>query len=178
MKVFKDILGYNHDELLSDAFELVPVMDVVYEVKTKMITKDTNVKVDTGANDSQEEGEEGSEAPATGGSTIVQVNNLIEAQRLTLTSFDDKKGYLLYLKGYMKEIENYLKENNPARVDTFKKNAQEYAKQIVANFSKYEFYQGENMDADGMVILKYYKDEDPINPYFVFWIDGLRAEKY
>ncbi|KAF2071651.1 hypothetical protein CYY_007026 [Polysphondylium violaceum] len=171
MKVFKDILGYNQDEVLSDAFDITE-LDVVYEVKTKMIKKDTSIKVDTGANASEEEEEEGTES-----SGVVEVNNLVDAHNLTLTSFD-KKAYLTYIKGYMKEVAAKLEVNNPGRVEDFKKGAQEFIKGVVAKFDQYTFYQGENMDADGMVILAYYKEDDPKNPFFYYFKDGLRGEKY
>ncbi|GAM19112.1 hypothetical protein SAMD00019534_022870 [Acytostelium subglobosum LB1] len=173
MRVYKDILGYNKDELFSDAFEIND-LGIVYEVKTKQISKDTNVKVDTGANASEEE-----EADGEGGapnSSIITVNNLVDGQRLTSTNFD-KKGYITYLKGYMKAIETYLADNNPDRVAAFKKDAQEYAKTLIGNFDKYQFWQGENMDADGMVALSYTKDNDTAE-YFIFWKDGVVSEKY
>ncbi|EGC39381.1 hypothetical protein DICPUDRAFT_52670 [Dictyostelium purpureum] len=171
MKVFKDILGYYHDELLSDAFE-IEEKDVVYEVKTKMITKDLDVKVDIGANASEEEGDEGVDSAG-----LVQVNNLVDSMRLTETSFD-KKGYLTYIKGYMKALSDKLSETNPSRVDAFKSGAQEYIKGMVGQFSEYKFYQGENMDADGLVVLSYYKNPEDPAPTFVYFKDGLEAVKY
>ncbi|EFA84550.1 hypothetical protein PPL_01539 [Heterostelium album PN500] len=166
MRVYKDILGYYKDELFSDAFPIAD-LGVVYEVTTKQVSKDLNVKVDTGANESTEEGEE-TEGVADAG--IITVNNLVDAHRLQATNFD-KKGYLTYLKGFMKEVESYLASNNPTRVDTFKKEAQEYAKKVLGEFDKYTFWQGENLDAEGMVALSYKKDNDA-NEYFVFWKDA------
>ncbi|EGG23153.1 TCTP family protein 1 [Cavenderia fasciculata] len=176
MKIFKDILGYYKDELFSDAFPIKEVSDIVYEVTTKIVSRDLNVKVDIGANDS-EEVEEGGEDTGVADAGVVKVNNLVDSHRLQVTNFD-KKGYLTYLKGYMKEIEVYLAENNPDRVAAFKKGAQEYAKTIVGNFDKYTFYQGENLDAEGMVALSYFSEEDPNVQYFIFWKDGVRGEKY
>ncbi|KYQ94418.1 hypothetical protein DLAC_11601 [Tieghemostelium lacteum] len=171
MKIFNCVIGYSKDEVLSDAFEMVEVGDVVYEVKTKMITKDTNVVVNTGANASEEENEdEGTD------SSVVTVNNLVDAQRLVETSFT-KKDYLTYIKGYMKAVQDYLMQNNPGRVDPFKKGAQDYVKKVLENFDQYKFYTGENMDADGIVILQFYKPDDATTPYFAYWKDGLLGQK-
>ena len=101
--------------------------------------------------------------------------DIVHSFRLQPTSFD-KKSYLLHLKDYMKNVEGKLKETNPERVESFKKEAQEYAKQIVANFKDYEFYTGESMNPDGQVALLNYR-EDGITPYFTLWKDGLKGMK-
>jgi len=44
------------------------------------------------------------------------------------------------LKIYMKDLINYLKEKNPARVDSFKAEAQAFFKGVVEHFDDYEFY--------------------------------------
>jgi len=125
--------------------------------------------VDIGANPSQEEQEEVLEEGAK------TVNNVAHSFRLQATTFD-KKSYLAYLKSYMKVIKNHLAENKPDRVETFEKNAQAYAKKIVANFKDFEFYVGESMNPDGMVALLNYR-EDGVTPYFTFWKDGLKEIK-
>lgn len=58
--------------------------------------------------------------------------------RLQSTQFD-KKSFLAYLKGYMKEVKTKLQEKSPDRVTTFEQGAQGFAKKIVANFKDYEF---------------------------------------
>ncbi|KAG5351941.1 hypothetical protein C0989_004438 [Termitomyces sp. Mn162] len=75
--------------------------------------------------------------------------------------------------GYMKALKEKLPEE---RREAFEKGAQAYAKKIVANFKDYEFYTGENMDAEGMVALLNYR-EDGVTPYFTFWKDGLKEVK-
>lgn len=76
----------------------------------------------------------------------------------------------------MKAIKSYLAEHNPERVDAFEKGAQAFAKKLVANFKDYEFYTGESMDPDGMVVLLNYR-EDGTTPYLTFWKDGLKQVK-
>jgi Translationally controlled tumour protein len=104
--------------------------------------------------------------------------------RLSSTSFD-KKSYLTYLKGYMKKVKSYLEEKaaetgateeDKSRPEKFVAAAQSYAKKIIANFKDWEFYTGEGMDPDGMVVLLNYR-EDGTTPYLVYFKDGLKMEK-
>jgi len=104
--------------------------------------------------------------------------------RLQGTSFD-KKSYLTYLKGYMKKVKGHLEEKAKAegasdedkeRPEKFATAAQNYAKKIVASFKDWEFFTGESMDPDGMVVLLNYR-EDGTTPYLVYFKDGLKIEK-
>jgi hypothetical protein len=103
------------------------------------------------------------------------VNNVVHSMRLQPTTFD-KKSYLTYLKGYMKRVKAHLAEKDPQRVEAFEKSAQTYAKKIVAGFKDWEFYTGDKMDPDAMVVLLNYR-EDGTTPYLVFFKDGLKVEK-
>jgi len=156
------------DEMLSDAYKMIDVDDVVYEVDASMIVVKEG-DVDIGANASAEEQAEALEDGAQ------QVNNIVHSFRLSSTSFD-KKSYLTYLKGYMKAVKAHLQSTNPDRVPVFEKKAAEFAKKVVGNFKDYEFYTGESMNPDGMVALLNYR-EDGTTPYFVMWKDGLKEVK-
>ncbi|MEU6957932.1 translationally-controlled tumor protein [Streptomyces sp. NPDC045714] len=169
MMIYKDVLGYYKDELFSDAFP-IEELPALYSVTAKNVVKDLNVKVDLGG-DAHEEAEE---AKAAGDSGTVKVINLVDSHRLQPTSFD-KKGYLTYLKGYMKEIEAYLGERAPGEAAGFRKAAQEAAKTIVDDFDSYSFYQGENLDAEGMAVLARPAGDTWT---FLFWKHGIKAEKY
>lgn len=143
--------------------------------------------LDTGANASAEEAEEGTEDAA------VQVNNVVNSFRLQSTSFD-KKSYLTHLKGiylalvfseilliisgYMKAVKQKMKEANKSdeEIAEFEKGAQSYAKKIVSNFKDYDFYVGESMDPDAMVVLMNYR-EDGTTPFVTVWKHGLKQEK-
>jgi len=168
MIIYKDIL--TGDEIISDSYDLKEVDGAVYEVDCAMITLGA-VEVNTGANASAEEAEEGVEDGA------VQVNNVVNSFRLSQTSFD-KKTYLSHLKGYMKKVKEALKANgaDDAKVTDFEKGAQAYAKKIVGNFKDYDFYIGESMDPDGMVVLMNYR-EDGVTPYVTVWKHGLTEMK-
>lgn len=123
-----------------------------------------------GGNASAEEAAEGTE---DGTETKI---NVVHSHQLVETQFD-KKSYLAYLKGYLKRIEKKLEETNPDRVETFKAKAQTFVKdRVLANFSNWQFFTGERMDPDGMVVLMDYR-EDGLTPYFLLFKDGLIEEK-
>ncbi|KAF8607558.1 translationally controlled tumor-associated [Ceratobasidium sp. AG-I] len=166
MLLYEDIL--TGDEIFSDAFPLKEVDDIVYEIDCALIIVKEG-DVDIGANPSAEETEEALEGGAT------QVNNVVHSFRLQPTAFE-KKGYLGYLKAYMKAVKAKLAESNPERVEAFEKGAAAYAKKIVANFKDFEFYTGESMNPDGLVLLLNYR-EDGVTPYFTVWKDGLKSVK-
>lgn len=168
MLLFTDIL--NGDEVFSDAYPHKVVDDIVYEVDCQMIVvKDGDV--DIGANPSAEETAEALEDGAK------QVNNVIHSFRLQPTTFE-KKQYLTYLKDYMKRVKAELEKNGASEdeVKGFTTGAQKYASKIIANFKDYEFYTGENMDVNGMVLLLNYR-EDGITPYFTIWKHGVKEVK-
>jgi len=167
MLLYEDIL--TGDEIVSDAFPLKLVDDIVYEVDCAIITVRPGADVDIGANPSADEQEEGVED-----GTII-INNVVHSFRLQQTTFD-KKSYLTYLKGYMKAIKAKLAETKPDRVEAFEKGAAAYAKKIVANFKDFEFFTGESMNPEGLVALLNYR-EDGVTPYLTFWKDGLKEVK-
>jgi hypothetical protein len=134
-----------------------------------LVTSHNLINLRSGANPSAEEADESVE------DGMETVNNVVYSMRLQPTSFD-KKTYLPYLKGYMKKVKAHLAEKDPTRVEAFEKAAQGYAKKIVANFKDWEFYTGDKMDPDAMVVLLNYR-EDGTTPYLVFFKDGLKVEK-
>ncbi|KAG6029382.1 hypothetical protein E4U41_000358 [Claviceps citrina] len=170
MIIFKDIL--TGDEIISDSYDLKEVDGIVYEADCAMITEEA-VQVDTGANASAEGGDEdGPEDQA------VKVNNIVHSFRLQSTSFD-KKGYLAYLKGYMKAVkaEMQKRDASPEEITAFEKGAQGYVKEkLLPNFKDFEFYTGESMNPDGLVVLLNYR-EDGTTPYVVVWKHGLKEMK-
>merc|ERR1712080_361742 len=145
------------DELISDAYDLKLVDDVVYEADCAMITIKEG-DVDIGANASAEEAEEALEAGEE------RVNNIVHSFRLTETSF------------YMKAVKAHLQEKNPERVPPFEKGAAVFAKKVLSNINDWQFFTGESMNPDGMVVLMNYR-EDGTTPYMVFWRDGLKEVK-
>ncbi|EFQ27121.1 hypothetical protein CGRA01v4_07568 [Colletotrichum graminicola] len=169
MIIYKDII--TDDEIISDSYDLKDIDGIVYEADCAMITEGA-VQIDTGANASAEEADEGVE------DTEVKVNNIVHSFRLQSTQFD-KKGYLTYLKGYMKAVKTALQEKGaPAeKITAFEKGAQAYVKEkLLPNFKDFEFYTGESMNPDGMVVLLNYR-EDGVTPYIIVWQHGLTEMK-
>ncbi|KAK9471897.1 translationally controlled tumor protein [Dipodascopsis tothii] len=167
MLLYKDIL--TGDEMISDAYDLTLVDDAVYEANCSMVQVGQG-DVDIGANPSAEDGGEALE------DGVETVNNVVYSFRLQQTSFD-KKSFLTYIKGYMKAVKAKLAETAPDSVSAFEKGAQTYIKKVIGNFKDYEFYTGESMDPEGMVVLLNYR-EDGITPYVCFWKHGLKEEKF
>merc|ERR1712080_730197 len=65
-----------------------------------------------------------------------------------------KKDYLVYLKDYMKKVVKYLEDHDRAgEVETFKKNINNYVKDLLGRFKDLQFYVGESMDNDAMIVI-------------------------
>lgn len=80
---------------------------------------------------------------------------------------------------YMKKVVAKLKENgaDEEKIKAFQTGAQSYyTKNIAPNFKDFDFYMGESMDAEGMVLLLNYR-EDGITPYMTIWKYGLTEMK-
>ncbi|RCI10767.1 hypothetical protein L249_5343 [Ophiocordyceps polyrhachis-furcata BCC 54312] len=180
MIIFKDLL--TEDEIISDSYNLKEVDGIVYEADCAMITEEAvNVGTSpcadhpphTGANASAEGGDdEGVEDQA------VKVNNIVHSFRLQSTSFD-KKGVPRIPQGYMKAVKTALQEKGaPAdTITAFEKGAQAYVKEkLLPNFKDFEFYTGESMNPDGLVVLLNYR-EDGVTPYVIVWKHGLKEMK-
>lgn len=168
MIIYKDVIS--GDEMISDAYDIKEVDDTIFEVDCQMITVKAGEDVDIGANPSAEDADDALEEGSS------SVNNVVYSFRLQETSFD-KKSFMVYIKGYMKKVKAYLSENNPDAVGAFEKGATTAVKKIIANFKDYEFFTGESMDPEGMVVLMNYRD-DGMTPYMVFWKHGLKGEKF
>lgn len=51
-----------------------------------------------------------------------------------------------------------------------------FVKKILTDFKDYEFYVGESMSPEGMVVLLNYR-EDGVTPFITFFKDGVKAVK-
>lgn len=167
MKIYTDI--FSGDELLSDAYDLKEVDNVVYEADCAMVTVSSGGDVDIGGNPSAEDGAEELEDGAE------TVNNVVYSFRLQQTAFD-KKSFLTYIKGYMKAVKAKLAESDPDQVEVFEKGAATYVKKVIGSFKDWDFYTGESMDPDAMIVLMNYR-EDGTTPYVVIWKHGVKETK-
>ena len=78
----------------------------------------------------------------------------------------------------MKKVKEAIKEKGGSdeEVKDFETKASGFAKKIVGNFKDYEFFIGESMDPDGMVVLLNYR-EDGVTPFITVWKHGLTEMK-
>jgi hypothetical protein len=175
MIIYKDVIS--GDEMISDAFDMTLVHDVVYEVDCSLITVRKGADVDIGANASIEEDVEALED----GQEIV--NNVVHSFRLVQTGFD-WNSYMVHLKAYLKKVKEHLAANDasPEEIKAFQAGAKKFVGSRLTKESfdekncQWDFYIGEDMNVDGMVVLLNYR-EDGSTPYMIFWKHGLKEEK-
>merc|ERR1712113_1081228 len=144
---------FSGDELFSDTYPMKLGDDCIYEVYGKHeVRKIGDVQLE-GSNASAEEMEEGTEEASESGVDLVLNHRLVE------TGFAKKNDYMAYLKDYMKKVVKYLEENNrAAEVDTFKKNINGVMKGLLGKFKDLQFFTGESMDAEAMIMIMDYKE--------------------
>ncbi|KAL8870256.1 MAG: hypothetical protein Q9174_003660 [Haloplaca sp. 1 TL-2023] len=184
MIIYKDIV--TGDEIISDTYNLIEKEDAVYEVDCKKVTIGAD-NIDIGANPSAEEADEGLDE---GSKQVIDVVhgfrlNFLGDEASGTRAFGTLKDYQSQLKNsflipaYMKKVVTKLKENgaDEEKVKAFQTGATNYFKDhIKPNFKDFDFYAGESMDPDGMVVLLNYR-EDGVTPYVIIWRDGLTEMK-
>jgi hypothetical protein len=84
MLLYCDVIS--GDEIVSDAYTLIDIDDIAYEIDCKILTIKEGADVDIGANASAEAENQDEELQEG----MIQVNNLVYAMRLTETQFDKK----------------------------------------------------------------------------------------
>ncbi|KAH3673499.1 hypothetical protein WICMUC_003605 [Wickerhamomyces mucosus] len=151
-----------------NAYDVKLVDNVIYEADCSLV-KVGGDNIDIGANASAEGGDEDVD------DGVETVNNVVYSFRLQQTAFD-KKSFLTYIKAYMKQIKAKLQETDPEQVEVFEKGAQAYVKKVIGSFKDWEFYTGESMDPDAMLVLLNYR-EDGTTPFVAIWKHGVREEK-
>merc|ERR1711962_1914765 len=173
MKIYKDV--FSGDELFSDTYPMKLVDDCLYEVYGKHISRTEGDIQLEGSNASAE----GAYADEGGDASTVSGVDVVLNHRLTETGFGSKKDYLVYLKDYMKKVVKYLEDNNRAgEVDVFKKNINNYMKDLLAKFKDLQFFVGESMDNDAMIVIVDYKDyQGEERPVLLAFKHGLEEEK-
>ena len=79
--------------------------------------------------------------------------------------------------GFMKKLKEKIDEENPERGAVMKAKMPALIKKITSNFDNYQFFTGESMDADGLVVLLDYR-EDQTTPYLIVFKDAVIEEKF
>lgn len=166
MNIYKCII--TNDELFSNTFKMKET-EIFYEVEGKTVIRTEGFDESLiSANASAEEVAEGTDSSSISGVDIVLNHNLQE------TAYT-KKQYLAQMKDYVKAVRAHLEVSNPSRVPVFMAEVQNEVKKIVKDFAQYQFFTGESMNPDGMVVLLNYREDD--TPYMLFIKDGLLVEK-
>jgi len=179
MIIYKDV--FTQDEMISDAYEIEVIDDIMLKVKAKMITKgNEEVSIYDGnafGGKNEEDESEQQQVEVSGGGNQ-KVNNIVDAFKLQGTNFKDQKEYMSFLKGYMGKLKKHLEENNKDRVTIFMKGVQKFVGEFFKNnkFNDIEFFTGESFNQDAMLVLQIWS-EDGLTPYLYFYKDGLIAEK-
>merc|ERR1711994_258988 len=171
MKIYEDV--FSNDEMFSDTYPIKLVNDCMWEITGKHISRtQDDVKLE-GANASAEEFDEGTDAASESGIDIVLNHRLCE------TGFGSKKDYTTYLKDYMKKVVKYLEENDMKdEVDGFKTNISGVMKELLGKFKDLQFFTGESMDAEAMILMLEYRDVNgEERPIVMGFKHGLREVK-
>jgi hypothetical protein len=171
MLLYEDV--FSGDELFTDTYPMKLVDDCLFEVTGKHISRTQDDIQLAGSNASAEEADEGTDAASESGIDIVLNHRLVE------TGFGSKKDYTVYLKDYMKKVVKYLEENDMKdQVASFKANISKVMKELLGKFKDLQFFQGESMDADAMIMVVEYRDvKGEERPILMAFKHGLREVK-
>merc|ERR1711955_162189 len=171
MYLYKDV--FSGDELFSDTYPIKLVDDCLFEVIGKHEVRTEGEVQLEGANASAEEADEGTDSSSVSGVDVVLNHRLVE------TGFGSKKDYTVYLKDYMKKVVAYLEENDMKdQVEPFKKNISAVMKDLLGKFKDLQFFTGESMNPDAMILMVEYRDVDgEERPIIMGFKHGLREVK-
>ncbi|KAK9146949.1 hypothetical protein Sjap_006852 [Stephania japonica] len=167
MLVYQDLV--TGDELLSDSFPYKEIENgALWEVEGKWVVKGA-VDFDIGANPSAEGGgeDEGVDDQA------VKVVDIIDTFRLQEQPSFDKKGFVTYMKRYIKVLSGKLEGEQK---DDFMKKIEGATKFLLPKLKDLQFFVGESMKDDGGLVLAYYKD-GATDPTFLYFAHGLKEIK-
>jgi len=147
MKIFKDIV--TDKEVFSDAFKYELIDNSYYIVTGKVVSHSTHIdECKIGGNKSEE----------AGGDEDVEIDqvicpDLIEAldEAAPITT---KEQFKKHLKAYCKKVKDHLKEHHPDKVDEFVAQSPIYAKFVLSNFKKYQWFatDGDGYEVDGIFV--------------------------
>ncbi|KAG2271774.1 hypothetical protein Bca52824_066329 [Brassica carinata] len=164
MLVYQDLL--TGDELLSDSFPYKEIENgILWEVEGKWTTVGA-VDVNIGANPSAEEGGEDEGVD----DTTQKVVDIVDTFRLQEQPTYDKKGFIAYIKKYIKLLTPKLNEEDQA---AFKKGIEGATKFLLPKLNDFQFFVGEGMHDDSTLVFAYYK-EGATNPTFLYFGHGLK----
>ena len=100
-----------------------------------------------------------------------RILDIVHQNRLVETSFD-KKSYMATIKAYMKKVKESIDDEEEAK--KFVAGAQVFVKKVIGDFDEFQFFLGESMSDEGIVVLCKWEGESCT---FYFWKHGLKGEK-
>ncbi|KAL0228579.1 hypothetical protein RCL1_004722 [Eukaryota sp. TZLM3-RCL] len=161
MLVFKDV--FTDDELFSDSYRFSTQENgLIYEVVGDYVSINEDNEV----------------VPAGSSEAVGTALNVVIDQGLEATTFD-KKSFGAYLKMIFRNIKERLESKNPERVAAFQAAAAPFAKKLLENFKDLQFYTGNSMDPNGLVVFMDHKDFDgEEKPVFYVLKDAVFEQKY
>lgn len=120
-------------------------------------------------------GEDDDEKPDDTKVTVIDVVDAFRLQEINL----DKKGFMGYIKGYLKRVKEELEKAGKAdRVPAFQKGATEFVKFLVGKFDEIQIFAGEQTDYEAGFAYCYYKEQTDDGPTFMYFADGMKEEKF
>jgi len=167
MLVYQDLL--TGDELLSDSFPYTEIQNgALWEVEGKWVGKGP-VDVDIGANASAE----GTDADEVVDDSVVKVVDIIDTFRLQEQPPFDKKQFVAYVKKFIKLLGSKLEGEQAAE---FKKGIEGATKYLLSKIKDLQFFVGESMADDSVLVFAYYKD-GAADPTFIYFPHALKEVK-
>jgi len=162
------------DELCSDSFPYKFYNEVWYKFTLAERTDKEDGDYNTGANASQEEAAEGTDASEKKGLNAV-LNHKLEENKTMLRKADLKQ----YIKTYYPSLKKAAARKNPnlspEELDSRMAKYQEVFKEFMGDFENCEFFAGENNNHLGTHLIVRW---DNVTPYAYLPIDGVREVKY
>ena len=109
-----------------------------------------------------------------------KVNDVVHGFRYSSYGLD-KKGFVLYIKKYLKTIIDHLttEKKDADYIKKFQKNAQTFIKFLIKNFKSVEFYRNENDSiTNGALGIGVWMNDSDSGPTFFWFKDGLKEVKF
>lgn len=170
MIIYKDLLSENQDEILTDSYRIEVVDGILLKVRGLQKTEKTEINDSMFGGNASAEGcdaGEGGDASAVSGIDIVISHRLVD--------YDiKKKDFMTHIKEYMGKVKKHLTENNPDELDLFLKNAAKFVKELLGEFKEWQFFCGESLSPDGMLVMCKWDEQ---TPYLYYFKHGLLEEK-
>ncbi|XP_056690909.1 translationally-controlled tumor protein homolog [Spinacia oleracea] len=167
MIIYEDLIS--GDELLSDSYNSKELFNgCLWEVQGKWVVKDSRIDVNIRANPSAEGGAEDDVVDDNHG---VKVVDIVDNFRLQEKPPYDKKQFVAWVKGYIKNLIGKLEAE---KANEFKKNVEAATKFLMSKLKELQFFVGESKNDDGSMVMAYYKD-GAIDPTFLYFAHGLET---